>query len=411
MPTNDGRRAIDNAPVPNAFTCPNCDGEGMIPFYEMGGVPAHSMILLSNAEEACNFACGNIRLASCISCGFVSNVLFDPALERYGADYEASQSFSPTFQAFHERLARDLVSRHNLEDKCVLEIGCGQGEFLELLARFGANPVYGFDPAYRGPSTKFENGSEIVGIRDFYDERYGYIDADFYCCKQTLEHIPDTKRFLTMLRDSIGDSPDVSVFFQVPNFQKILDEGAFWDVYYEHCSYFTRKSLVSLFEMTGFDVLNSRAEYDDQYLMVEARPGEKRASSSPENPAQGAIAEHERFAERCRRQIAAWRAWFEESERLGRSTVLWGGGSKTVAFLSSVGVADKIEAVVDINPRKAHTYLPRSGCRVVPPADLYDMHVDRVVVMNPIYIGEVQRELSDMGKHPEIISIMHFTSE
>ncbi len=48
--------------------------------------------------------------------------------------------------------------------------------------------------------------------------------------------------------------------------------SAFWDVYYEHCSYFSLGSLARLFRSTGFEVTGLHVEYDDQYLLVEARP-------------------------------------------------------------------------------------------------------------------------------------------
>ena len=44
------------------------------------------------------------------------------------------------------------------------------------------------------------------------------------------------------------------VFFEVPDTMRILREGAFWDIYYEHCSYFTPGSLARRFRRTGFDI-------------------------------------------------------------------------------------------------------------------------------------------------------------
>jgi hypothetical protein len=53
-----------------------------------------------------------------------------------------------------------------------------------------------------------------------------------------------------------------------------LEEEAFWDVYYEHCSYFSAGSLTRLFRKAAFDVLQVGREYGDQYVTIEARPGE-----------------------------------------------------------------------------------------------------------------------------------------
>jgi len=63
----------------------------------------------------------------------------------------------------------------------------------------------------------------------------------------TLEHIADTADFIKMVRGSLQDSPSTDVFFQVPDVLRVLEEEAFWDIYYEHCSYFSIGSLARLF--------------------------------------------------------------------------------------------------------------------------------------------------------------------
>jgi hypothetical protein len=37
----------------------------------------------------------------------------------------------------------------------------------------------------------------------------------------------------------IGERDDTAVFFETPDAKRVLAEGAFWDIYYEHCSYFS----------------------------------------------------------------------------------------------------------------------------------------------------------------------------
>ena len=78
------------------------------------------------------------------------------------------------------------------------------------------------------------------------------------------------------------DSPDAVVFFQVPDMKRILQERAFWDVYYEHCSYFTAGSLDRLFTRAGFDVTEVWREYGGQALMIAASPRAPRAAGRTE---------------------------------------------------------------------------------------------------------------------------------
>ena len=119
--------------------CTSCGAAGMEVFHTIDRVPTNSCILLPTREEALSYPCGDVRLAFCRRCGFISNVAFDPRLTEYSGRYEETQAFSPTFNAFHEKLAHALVERHNLHGKELIEIGCGKGEFLRLLCDLGAN--------------------------------------------------------------------------------------------------------------------------------------------------------------------------------------------------------------------------------------------------------------------------------
>lgn len=252
----------------------------MIPFYEQKGVPAHSCLLMDSPAEARSYPRGDLKLGFCPACGFISNLAFDVRLNEYSQRYEETQHFSPRFNRFAEDLARRLVERYDLGRREILEIGCGKGEFLELLCKFGAKGGIGIDPGYHENRLQSEAAKRIRFIRDLYSERYSHLAADFVLCRHTLEHIHETKRFMEMIRRSIGNRHDSIVFFELPDVYRVLRECAFWDLYYEHCTYFSLGSLARLFRLTGFDVTELWAEYDDQYLLIAAHPrmaGQSRA--------------------------------------------------------------------------------------------------------------------------------------
>ena len=386
--------------------CPNCGTPGIEVFYRAHGVPVHSVQLLRTRQEALDFPTGDVDLAFCRGCGFMSNVAFDPALQDYSHEYESTQQHSPTFSTFHRRLAERLVERYGLRGKRLVEIGCGQGEFLTLLCEAGDNRGIGFDPAYVEGRNPAVDGERIRIIKDFYSETYAECDGDFICCKMTLEHIQDTRGFVGTVRRVIGDRPDTIVFFQVPDTVIVLRELAFWDIYYEHCSYFTPPSLAHVFRQQGFDVVDLRTEYDDQYLMVEARPADDAGHAQPasDQDLEGIAKDVAHFAAHMDGKLEGWRRRLGEMRRNGRRAVLWGGGSKGVAFLTTLGVRDEIEYVVDINPLKRGTYMAGTGQEVVAPEFLSDYGPESVIVMNPIYRSEIGRQLESLGVTAELLT-------
>ncbi len=384
--------------------CPVCEGTDSSTIFTMAKVPVNSVVLVHEEADAKSFPVGEIDLVACPQCGFAWNAAFDPTVVAYGDGYEATQAFSATFNSFHERLAADMVERFDLAGRRVIEIGCGQGEFLNLLRQQGVGAGLGFDPAYdrNRPDGKLDDGVEVIA--DFYDERYQDQTADFVVCKMTLEHIPQVVQFLRTVRRSLQATPDSTVVFQIPNLEKILDDTAYWDVYYEHCSYFTPSSLTYAFENAGFTDTATWTDYDDQYLLIQARPGN---AEKPMLVQDKALAERlSNFAAAASARVDHWATtidgWVENSEPV----VLWGGGSKAVAFLSSLDDQhERISAAVDVNPHKWNAYLPGTALPVIGPADLGAHNPAHVIVMNPIYIDEIAQSLREHGVDAQIHSV------
>jgi hypothetical protein len=110
------------------------------------------------------------------------------------------------------------------------------------------------------------------------------------------------------------------------------------------------------------------------------------------------------FADDVPRVIAGWRERFARWQADGKRVVIWGAGSKGVAFLTTLGVAKAVGCAVDINPHKHDHYMPGTGHNVVSPDSMQDYRPDVVIVMNEIYTEEIRQQLAALGLEPEIIA-------
>jgi len=377
----------------------------MSPFYEVKNVPVHSCLLMPTEQEARQFPRRDIVLGFCKQCGFISNMAFDPTVQAYSPIYEDQQCFSPTFNTFARDLANRLIRKYDLREKTIIEIGCGKGDFLLLLCELGRNRGVGIDPAICAERLRSEAANQATFIRDYYSERYANYHGDLVCCRHTLEHIHPVAEFVRAVRRAIGNRLNTVVFFELPETTRVLQELAFWDIYYEHCSYFSPGSLARLFRFCGFEVSDLTIEFDRQYLLIEARPT-KILSDTPHALEENIerMAAHVRyFSENCRDKMRQWQRRVQQLAIAGKRIVVWGSGSKCVAFLTSLSLDNEITGVVDINPHRHDKFIPGVGKKIMLPEHLPTLKPDFVIVMNPIYGDEIRQMLATLGVVPEII--------
>ncbi len=382
-------------------TCPACDGRDLQALYDLPAIPAQSVVLLDSAEEARAYPAGALTLTLCHGCGFLFNARFDARLVDYARTTEESQHFSGTFNSFALSLVEEIAARQDLVSAHVLEIGCGKGDFLEALVQRTGCSACGIDPGFL-PVRK--PGVPIRFVRADFRPELVDRSVDLIVCRHTLEHIAEVAAFMRDVVAVTRGAGAVQIVFETPDTARILREGAFWDIYHEHCSYFTVGSHARLFRRAGLDVTQSALVYDGQYIIQYAEPG----AGSPrpeEQDLEETVAAALAFPEKVAQTRAYWTDHVRAAHARGERTAIWGGGSKAVAFLTTNGLGPEIDHVIDVNPYKQGKFLPGTGHRVSAPDALRDAPPDRVIVMNPIYVPEITEALAAMGLHPDITAL------
>lgn len=385
--------------------CPSCHSTNVNDFFSIPDAPVQSLVTIKDKKEALSIPRTNIDLCFCHHCGFIFNSSFDTSYDYYTKGYEDQQGFSPTFRNFISGVTNRFIDRYDMREKDVIEIGCGKGDFIALFCELGNNRGIGIDPAWV-PGRTAPNPN-LRFIKEFYAESHGQLPADSICCRHTLEHIHDTDGFFKTIRNSIGDREDVVVFIEVPCITRILQIQAFWDIFNEHCSYFSPGSLARLFRANRFEILDMYLEYEDQYLFVEAKP--VKHISDKIHPLEESIEElHELtgvFSAKIRETLGWWREKLTDLKEKGSKTVVWGGGSKSVGFLTNFDDIGLIDYVVDINPHMEGNRIPGIGKPYVQPKFLKDYKPDAVIILNGVYKDEITKTLNEMDVYPEIYTL------
>ncbi|MBN2009917.1 methyltransferase domain-containing protein [candidate division KSB1 bacterium] len=385
------------------MNCPVCNSRECEIFIEIYDVPVHCNILFESYNDAVNAPRSDIALTYCNSCNHVFNAAFNPDLMEYQQNYENSLHFSPHFQNYAENLAQRLISAYDLHNKQIVEIGCGKGEFLQLLCDYGNNSCTGFDPNFIQSVDSQQSKSNITFIKDFYSEKYSELDADFIVCRHVLEHIHEPKPFIEMLLNSTGNKKDLMIYFEVPNVAFTLEKLGIWDIIYEHFSYFSIDSIRYLFNLSGFDISNLVSSFNGQYISLDAI-----YKSNNNLPKVNTTQFRENivgFTEKYNNKINSLKTKLASYSNSDKNVVLWGAGSKGVTFLNTLKATGHIKYIVDLNPRKLRKFIPGSGQQIIGPSKLKDCDPDVVILANGVYHQEVKNMLHDMDIACQLITL------
>jgi nucleoside-diphosphate-sugar epimerase len=314
---------------------------------------------------------------------FYENHAFDPSLIRYASSYHNSQAHSKKFFC-HMETVLDLLKEAFVEGSKVVEVGCGQGDFVSLLKEDGHFVVTGYDESYSGNDPS---------IQKRYLSEHDRVDADVVVLRHVLEHIAEPHLFLNMLGDVFGNA---HVFIEVPDFSWVLKNGAFFDMTYEHVNYFTETSLKALFDS---DCIQYGRFFNDQYHYVLSNFEDLNKNFST-------------IYDISSWEFTDFRQLFPSmntlmnhlNARCGQGKIyIWGAATKGCLFISHCKankvLFDKIGFAVDQNPGKVGKFLPGSNVSIKSPNELFSVVTrnDTIIVVNPAYLDEVREQMVDQG--------------
>ena len=374
--------------------CPGCGGEARTAMV----IEAQPVVLnyrCSDPALARSVPRGDLDLVQCRRCGLVSNAVFKAELMPYDAGYENSQAHSPAFRRYLDTLIDTLVGRHAIRKARVLEIGCGKGAFLEALVARGDNRGDGYDTTWeddgrpRDPRLRFVRGRLTAAeVR----ERYEAI-----VCRHVVEHVPDVRGFLGELASIAAAAGDPIVMLETPALEWICAHDCFWDLFYEHCSYFPRPTLAWLCEQASFEIVAHDEGFDAQYQVIWLRRSRhsRRAGAPPAPVVDLATA----AAAMDRRRLALE----HELTAVATGWGIWGAGAKGVTLAHRM--ASPPRCLIDTNPAKQGGYIPGLGTPIVSPQAPIADTLGAIVIVNPSYATEITIDLQARGFRGRIITL------
>ena len=364
--------------------CPVCNSDDTSLFLSRKDVPVHQNLLMNGQREARAITRGHLDMNCCHECGFVFIGAFDIGKLSYGDQYDNNQTCSPTFQAHLDQLTKNILAEERNHHCHIIEIGCGQGQFLRRLIEQGeGNTGTGFDPSYSGPETAL--AGRLTFKKKYYDASGAETPADVVICRHVIEHVPRPVELLNSVRAALQNSPGARLYFETPCVEWILRNQVIWDFFYEHCSLFSAVSLQRVFEIARFEVKKITHIFGGQYLWVEAIPAEQ---ADIHKNSSGTLQLSRDYADAESSIIDTWKQRILELKARGK-VALWGAGAKRVTFANLMDPScELVECVIDLNPNKQGKFIAGTGHPIVDYNELGRRDIKFVILMNPNYRRE-----------------------
>lgn len=382
--------------------CPVCGGANTIPSVTRDDLIVMQNYVYRSQTDAVFSPTGYFELRVCGDCDFAYNAAFDPTLLTYDKNYDNLVP-SAVIEEYYRQIAGFLNGTFDLTGGPVVEVGCGKGVFLTILARmFPGIEAFGMDPSYEPgaeappPNVKF--------IPEIFDRAHVPERPALVVCRHVLEHMSSPKEFLESIRNAAAAFPGTPFFIEVPDLEWIVDNDAFWDFCYEHCNYFTAGSLKNALHLSGFRPDNIRNEFRGQYLW------------SIGTISDGAITgtESHRTAERLAGYTLGENSLMNAVKEkvlglkeAGETLIVWGMATKGVVFCNLIDPGNRLfDLCIDINGNKWGSFVPHTGHRIEMPAALANLSPDvraTVIVMNPNYLKEIVDSCTSFGVRASFI--------
>lgn len=311
----------------------------------------------------------SLEIFQCEYCGLVQHNL---APVPYYKEVIRAVAFSKEMGEFRVKQLCNWIKQYHLESKKILEVGCGRGEYIELLISAGATKVAGIEYAQKSVLAARERCSKIYqGYLDSDFELPGNFAFDAFTIFSFLEHWPNPNQGLKLIHSVLSEGAVGLV--EVPNFELILKKGLYSEFTTDHIFYFDKKSFTFLLEKNGFEVISIESIWYDYILSAKVR---KRSLLDVQNflNIQGKI----------KSQLTGF-----ISQNGDGNVAIWGAGHQALAVIAMANVAHQLKYVVDSAPFKQGKFTPATHLRIVSPEHLNDNPPKAVIVMAAGYSNEV----------------------
>jgi 2-polyprenyl-3-methyl-5-hydroxy-6-metoxy-1,4-benzoquinol methylase len=330
-----------------------------------------------------------LKILQCERCGVVQ---LDADAVSYYRDVVRANAFSPAMANFRLQQLSDWAKKYSLSPtKKILEIGCGKGEYLQILETLGLTCV-GLENAKDSAFYCKQQG--LVVEQGFLDSEYQKLESspfDAVVSFNFMEHWPDPIGVLRAIWCNLN--PKAVGLIEVPNFEMILEKKLFSEFIPDHLYYYTKDTLQFVLQLGGFEIISIDTIWHDYILSAQVR---KRAPLDLSNFIS--------YKKQLIKEISHY-----VSQHKDGGIAIWGAGHQALAMICLAEIQNDIKYIVDSATFKQGKFSPASDLPVFSPAMLETSPVGAVIIMGAGYSDEILSILTTQLEFAGSIAVLRDT--
>lgn len=378
--------------------CLACHGRIVEPFYSPGPQPLMALNLPKSQGEAKNSPLYPMNFYMCCFCGHIFNSDFDYAKVPYEEDSNLMYNQGSGWQTHLEQMASLLRGGNREPGKTIIDIGAGDGGFLDILSRQYSREgtvarCIAFEPGIESETCR-TLGFEVYADYFIPQRDVRKFDPDILVCRHVLEHLQAPRDFVAEIAYHANMNQVFPLFFaEVPCITKALGTHRITDFLYEHASNFTQRSLQVMFESAGWVTHNEFLTYNDEVAVWIGRPQQLDLSFEKQAKV---------FRDHTWDAVTNIHSKLTVRRRAGESIVFWGGTGKGAAFLNAYHL--KGDRVVDSDIHKVGRHVPGTAQRIEHSDVLLKKPVNAIVITTRWRAADIYAEIKRKGiKYGELL--------
>ncbi len=311
----------------------------------------------------------DIYLKQCSYCGLVQ---LDCEPVDYYRDVIRAGGISTTMYNLRCQEYEKLIKKYALNGKRILEIGCGQGEFLKIWKEY---PVIAYGIEHNRKLYKIAKSNDLSVYNIFTETEQTVLPGapfDAFCCFNFLEHQPNPNAMLRCIYNNL--TPNGCGIITVPSFEYIIENDSFYELLRDHIANYTSQSLQHLVENNGFLVDSCELVNRDTWeILIHKR--KKVDVSGLSNNYCSLANELQQFTT----------SRIKENKKIA----VWGASHQGFTTISSMGIKEHIAYIIDSAKFKQGKFAPGSHVKIVSPEHFFAEPVDTILIIAPGYTDEI----------------------